>query len=50
MRKKPDRVKAVDEALKELGFEQKDTPEVETASIEPQAERAVRKSASKRKG
>lgn len=51
VRKKADRIKAVDQALKELGFEHKylDAPEVETASIEPDAERAVRKSALKRK-
>jgi len=52
MRKKADRVKAVDNALRELGFEHKylDAPvEVETASIEPDAERAIRKAAPKRK-
>lgn len=51
MRKKADRVKAVDEALRVLGYEIKkaDMPEVETASVEPDAERAVRKAAPKRK-
>jgi hypothetical protein len=51
MRKKPDRVKAVDAALRELGFEHKylDAPEIETATIEPDAERAVRKAAPKRR-
>lgn len=51
MRKKADRVKAVDEALRVLGYESKkaDMPEVETASVEPDAERAVRKAAPKRK-
>jgi uncharacterized protein (UPF0335 family) len=46
-----DRVKAVDAALRELGFEHKylSEPEIETASIKPVAERATRKAASKRK-
>jgi len=45
-----DRVKAVDAALRELGFDHKYiTDEVETASVEPVAERATRKAASKRK-
>ena len=46
-----DRVKAVDAALREVGFEHKylSEPEVETASIEPVAERATRKAVSKRK-
>ena len=46
-----DRVKAVDAALRELGFEHKysSEPEIETASIEPVSERAVRKAVSKRK-
>ena len=49
-RKKPDRVKAVDQALSALGYEIKSAPaEVETASIQPDAERAVRKAAPKRK-
>lgn len=43
-----DRVKACDEALHALGHSVK-TPEVETASIEPVAERATRKAAPKRK-
>jgi hypothetical protein len=43
-----DRVKACDEALRALGHSTK-TPEVETASIEPVAERATRKAAPKRK-
>ena len=47
-----DRVKAVDAALRELGFEHKylSEPEIETASIQPVAERATRKAAPKRKG
>ena len=46
-----DRVKAVDAALRELGFDHKYmTDEVETAAVEPVAERATRKAASKRKG
>jgi hypothetical protein len=45
-----DRVKAVDAALRELDFDHKYmTDEVETASVEPVAERATRKAASKRK-
>ena len=46
-----DRVKGVDDALRELGFEHKylSEPEIETASIEPVAERATRKAVSKRK-
>jgi hypothetical protein len=45
-----DRVKAVDAALRELGFDHKYmTDEVETAAVEPVAERATRKAASKRK-
>lgn len=43
-----DRVKACDEALRALGHSVK-TPEVETATIEPVAERATRKAAPKRK-
>lgn len=52
MRKKMDRVKAVDESLRELGFEHKylDAPVIETATIEPVAENASRKAAPKRKG
>ena len=45
-----DRVKAVEAALRELGFDHKYmTDEVETAAVEPVAERATRKAASKRK-
>jgi len=43
-----DRVKACDEALRALGHSVK-TAEIETATIEPAAERAVRKAAPKRK-
>jgi hypothetical protein len=43
-----DRVKACDEALRALGHSVK-TPEIETATIEPVAERATRKAAPKRK-
>ena len=45
-----DRVKAVDAALRELGFDHKYmTDEVETAAVEPVAERATRKAALKPK-
>jgi heme-binding NEAT domain protein len=46
-----DRVKAVDAALRELGYEHKylSAPEIEIASIEPAVERSVRKAVSKRK-
>ena len=46
-----DRVKAVDASLRELGFEHKylSEPAIETATIEPVAERATRKAAPKRK-
>ena len=46
-----DRVKAVDVALREVGFDHKymSEPEIETAAIEPVAERAVVKAAKKRK-
>jgi hypothetical protein len=44
-----DRVKACDDALVALGHKGK-VEEVETASVEPVAERATRKAASKRKG
>jgi hypothetical protein len=45
-----DRVKAVDAALRELDFDHKYmTDEVETASVQPVAERAVVKAAKKRK-
>ena len=46
-----DRVKAVDDALRDLGFDHRylSEPEIETATIDPAAERAVRKAAPKRK-
>lgn len=46
-----DRVKAVDAALREVGFDHKymTEPEIETAAIEPVVERAVVKAAKKRK-
>lgn len=46
------RVKAVDEALRDAGYESKGSvqKEIETATIEPVMERAVRKAAPKRKG
>jgi len=46
-----DRVKAVDAALREVGFDHKymSEPEIETAAIEPVVERAVVKAAKKRK-
>jgi hypothetical protein len=47
-----DRVKAVDAALREVGFDHKymtDEPEIETAAFEPVVERAVVKAAKKRK-
>tara|TARA_R110000822_G_scaffold209932_2_gene345773 strand:+ start:3794 stop:4000 length:207 start_codon:yes stop_codon:yes gene_type:complete len=44
-----DRVKAVDAALREAGFEHKYLTDVtETATIEPQTERATQKRAQKR--
>jgi hypothetical protein len=43
-----DRVAAVDSVLNALGYKSK-ASEVETASIEPETERTVRKAASKRK-
>ena len=51
MRGLKDRIKSVDAALRELGFEHKylSEPEIETATIQPVAERATRKAASKRK-
>ena len=51
MRGLKDRIKAVDAALRELGFEHKylSEPEIETATIQPVAERATRKAAPKRK-
>ena len=44
-----DRAKACDDALAQLGYKSK-VVEVETAAVEPVAERATRKAASKRKG
>ena len=46
-----DRVKAVDVALREVGFDHKymSEPEIETAAIEPVVERAVVKAAKKHK-
>ena len=43
-----DRVKACDESLRALGYSV-NTPEIETATVEPVAERATRKAVSKRK-
>ena len=43
-----DRVKACDESLRALGHSV-NTPEIETATVEPVAERATRKAVSKRK-
>jgi hypothetical protein len=44
-----DRVKAVDAALREAGFEHKYlNDKVETATVEPPAERAIQKRAQKR--
>ena len=48
-----DRVKAVDAALRDVGFDHKymtDESEIETAAVEPVVERAVVKAAKKRKG
>lgn len=44
-----DRVKAVDDALRELGFDHKYMPEVEVASVEPEVEKAVLKRGKKKK-
>ena len=46
-----DRVKMVDAALREVGFDHKymSEPEIETAALEPTVERAVIKPAKKRK-
>jgi len=44
-----DRVKAVDAALRELGFDNKYMPEVEVASVEPEVEKAVSKRGKKKK-
>ena len=48
MRGLKDRVKACDESLRALGHSVK-TLEIETATIEPVAERATRKAVAKRK-
>jgi hypothetical protein len=47
-----DRIKAVDAALRDVGFDHKymSEPEIETAAFEPAVERAVVKAAKKRKG
>ena len=44
-----DRVKAVDAALRELGFDNKYQPEVEAASVEPEVEKSVLKRGKKKK-
>ena len=44
-----DRVKAVDAALRELGFDHKYMPAVEVASVEPVVETAVLKRGKKKK-
>ena len=44
-----DRVKAVDAALRDLGFDNKYVPEVEVASVEPVVETAVLKRGKKKK-
>ena len=44
-----DRVKAVDTALRELGFDNKYVPEVEVASVESEVEKAVSKRGKKKK-
>ena len=44
-----DRVKAVDVALRDLGFDNKYVPEVEVASVEPVVETAVLKRGKKKK-
>jgi len=44
-----DRVKAVDAALRELGFDNKYQPEVEVASVEPEVEKSVLKRGKKKK-
>ena len=45
----PDRVKQVDAQLRELGFDHKymSEPQIETASVEPMTERAIRKAVKK---
>jgi hypothetical protein len=48
-----DRIKQIDAALREVGFDHKymtDEPEIETAALQPVVERAVVKAAKKRKG
>jgi uncharacterized protein (UPF0335 family) len=47
-----DRIKQIDAALREVGFDHKymTEPEIETAALEPVVERAVIKAAKKRKG
>ena len=44
-----DRVKAVDAALRDLGFDNKYVPEVEVASVEPEVEKSVLKRGKKKK-
>ena len=44
-----DRMKSVDSALRELGFDHKYMPEVEVASVEPVVETAVLKRGKKKK-
>jgi len=44
-----DRVKAVDDALQALGFDNKYMPEVEVASVEPEVEKSVLKRGKKKK-
>ena len=44
-----DRVKAVDAALRELGFDNKYVSEVEVASVEPEVEKSVLKRGKKKK-
>ncbi len=44
-----DRVKAVDEALRSLGFDHKYMPDVEVAAIEPKVETSVLKRGKKKK-
>ena len=44
-----DRVKAVDAALRELGFDNKYVPEVEVASVEREVEKAMSKRGKKKK-
>ena len=44
-----DRVKAVDVALRDLGFDNKYVPEVEVASVQPVVETAVLKRGKKKK-